>query len=234
MTFTNKPKRLMRTCAVALLCAMLGTLAQADHISVKSSYNPFEKYQIDASKKRYADIIKIAQLLEEHMEATGSLPFMNETPSDTPLYEVVPLGQKGTLAQIKENGTPFGFPLHRFDPVQLISKLEKGLERDISLPIDPQKVGTDFAPAYFVFLKRKSGSTPQHFTVLGTFAHEVRASTNVAKGVHIVGISSHPDIRFIVPLTELKAFDAPTISHILSEGQTAEKKFSHNVPLSVQ
>lgn len=214
---------------LAFAFSLFGMHASADHIPENTSLSPFAKYQFWASPKRYADIYKIATLLEEYIQVTGEVPILgSDLLGGKPVYQVVVLGQPEAVANIEENGTPFGFSLWRKDARFLITVLEQGLGRDISLPIDPQRIGTNFSPTYFVFLRRKNGDTPAHYVVFGTFGHPVRSSTSVAEGVHMVGISNLPDLDFIVPLIGLDEFNSQSVGHILAEGADADEyRFGH-------
>lgn len=216
----------MKLFFLAFTFSLFGMHAHADHIPENKSWSPLTSYQHKASPKRYADIYKIATILEEYIQVTGAVPILgSDLIGKTPVYQVVALGQPESVSSIKENGTPFGFSLKKKDSRFLITVLGLGLGRDISLPIDPQKYGVDFPPAYFVFLRSLDGETPAHYVVLGTFGHPVKLSTNVAEGVHIVGISNLPGLDFIVPLIGLDEFDARSVAHILAEGAEADEHF---------
>lgn len=208
----------MRLFSLAFVLTLFGIQANADHIPENTSWNPFQWYQYRVSPKRYADIIKIAALLDEYIDVTGNVPIASPSPTSERDPIVFALGQPEAIATLEEDGTPFGFPLQLLDARLLITVLEQGLGRDISLPIDPQKYGDNFFPSYFVFFLPRNGNRPASYVVLGTFGHSVRASTEVAKDVHIVGISNEPEYEFLVPLTGSDKFDSQTITHILNDG----------------
>ena len=140
---------------IVALSVCWGSLSLADHIQAPQTDSPLERYQRDASMKRYADILKIADLINEYIDITGSVPRLDGSvgadSSDESIYEVAVLGQPEAVDAVFQNGTPFGFSLTKFRPEMLRDVLERGLARSVDLPIDPQRIGTHFAPVYFVF-----------------------------------------------------------------------------------
>lgn len=220
-----------------ILIVCLGSASVADHVPAIQTDSPFERYQYDASMKRYADILKIADLIDDYIEITGSVPQLGssvgEDSSDVAIFGVAVLGQPEAVDAVFRNGTPFGFSLRKFRPQVLLDVLERGLARSVNLPIDPQRVGTHFAPVYFVFLRRAFDGSPAHYIAMGTFAQPVARSTMVAEGVHIVAISNE-SVPFIVPLQSRDSFDEAVVSHILTNGQEADTQFMRYVQIQLE
>ena len=222
---------------VTILFIWLGCMAAADHVPSPQSGNPFERYQHDAAKKRYADIFKIADLIDEYIETIGSIPQLNGniaigSPS-TSIYEVAVLGQPEAVSAVFRDGTPFGFSLSKFRPDVLRDVLERGLARPVALPIDPQRVGTHFAPVYFVFFRRAYDGSPAHYVVMGTFSQPAIRSTMVAEGVHVVAISNR-SVPFIVSIQNRDSFDATFVAHVFQSGQEADAQFIRHVPIELE
>ena len=213
-------------CVILFMSA--ATTVVADHVIATQSSTAFEEYQHVAAKKRYADILKIADLIEEYVETTGSMPqldsFIIPSTKEESIYEVAIVGQSSAVRAVFQNGTPFDFSLKKFKPKVLHDVLSSGLSRPLVLPIDPQRVGTNFAPVYFVFFRRALKDSPARYIVLGTFAQPVTHSTMVAEGVHIVAISN-VSAPFIVPVQLRDSFDAKFVSHVFEEGKDADAVF---------
>lgn len=210
---------------------------RADHIPENQTDNIFDAYQFDAAKKRYADILKITDLIEEYIATTGAMPELDSTvPAGTAeyaVYEVAVLGQEEAVNAVFRNGTPFGFSLRKFRPQVLQTVLSEGLSRQVSLPIDPQRVGTHFAPVYFVFFRRPQDDAAARYIVMGTFAQPVARSTMVADGVHLLAISNVPE-PFIIPVHDRDSFDAAFVAHIIATGDEADAVFTRNVPIALK
>ena len=222
---------------LVILIICLGSVSVADHVPAAQTDSPFERYQYDASMKRYADILKIADLIEDYMEITGSVPQLDssvgEDSTDAPIFEVAVLGQPEAVDAVFRNGTPFGFSLRKFRPDVLLDVLERGLARPVDLPIDPQRVGTHFAPVYFVFFRRAFDGSLAHYIAMGTFAQPVARSTTVAEGVHIVAISNE-SVPFIVPVQSRVSFDEAFVSHVFTSGREADTQFMRHVQIQLE
>ena len=223
----------MRPLWHALLFICLAFASHADHVPDTSSLNPLVRYQFDAAQKRYADVYKIAALLDRYIAATGDVPDLSPDADDT-LYDVAVLGQVRAVNQIFDHGTPFGFSLRKFRARPLIEELEHGLGQDIILPIDPQKVGVTFHPVYFVFLKPARNGASGHYVVLGSFAQSVRHSTRVGDDVHLLGLTNNIDAEFMIPLKAVSSLSSDEITHILSVGQDADEIFGKLVDIFVE
>ena len=221
----------------AIFFIWLGSVSAADHVPEAQSDSPFERYQYDAANKRYADILKIADLIDEYIEITGSVPQLGKNVgadnNDISIYEVAVLGQPEAVDAVFRNGTPFGFSLRKFRPDVLHDILARHLARSVILPIDPQRVGTHFAPVYFVFFRRAFDGAPAHYIVMGTFAQPVIRSKAVAKGVHVLAISNE-SVPFIVPVQKRNSFDANFVSHIFQSGQKADNQFMKHVQIELK
>ena len=227
----------MKTTILALILCICGVTAGADHVPVLNGNNPLDAYQHDAAQKRYADILTIADILDSYISATGNVPVLDPAiaaDSDAAaVYEVTILGQPQAVDDIFRNGTPFGFSLAKFRPHVLKDVLEAGLGQTVALPIDPQKIGTNFAPGYFVFLRRAINGEPAHYIVLGTFAQPVARSTQVGENIHLIAIASH-DVRFIVPVQTPASFDRAFRTHAAEQGRAADAIFAGLVDLTLQ
>lgn len=207
-------------------------------ISVTSMLQRAEAgYQYDASKKRYADIIKIADLLNEYVAKTGHVPQLEpEMAASHPLkdaYEVALLGQDTTIEQQWRDGTRLGFSLSKYRGEELLEVLEAGLGRKLSLPIDPQKYGVQFAPVYYLFFREEQGGQPEHFAVTAYFASPVKFSQQLAEGVHMVAFTNHPEIEFIVPPHAVSELTAAERQQALADGAAADQLFSNWVKVSI-
>jgi len=215
----------------------LGSVSAADHIPAVQSNSQFDGYQHDAAMKRYADILKIADLIDNYIDITGSVPQLDSSvspeSSDAAIYEVAVLGQPEAVDAIFQNGSPFGFSLRKFRPDVLHDVLERGLDSSVDLPIDPQRVGTDFAPVYFIFFRRAVNGSPAHYIAVGTFSQPVARSTMVAKGVHILAVSNEA-VPFIVPVQSRDSFDKTLTSHVLENGREADARFMEYVQIKIE
>lgn len=216
--------------------AFWGHGALADHIPNVAQPSATEAYQLDAAKKRYADILTIAGKLEAFVDRSGQMPVLNPSvPANGPdaqIYEVAILAQPEAVEHIFRYGTPFGFSLAKFRPQVLLNTMADVLGSPLTLPIDPQRVGVNFAPGYFVFLRRATADMPAHFIVLATFAQPVARSTQVAPNVHIMAIGSH-DVPFIVPVQPLSSFDTSLVNHAMAQGHEADAVFRNYVATSI-
>ena len=222
---------------VLLLGALVSQPAHADHVPELNDENEFVRYQVDAGKKRYADILKIAALIEEFEGVTGALPVVDASKrrGDGPnVYELVVLGQSHVVDDLWEKGSPFGFSLYKYRGDALIAALEEGLGREIALPIDPQKVPTKFWPTYFVLFRAASENAPEHYIVLGTFGVPVLHGTEVAEGAYVVGVSNYSDLPFIADLIALDSIDEATARHIYQEGEEADRVFRNFAEIEIR
>jgi hypothetical protein len=231
------PKIHTRCLQIATFAGLLlfgsGLALRADHVPAPASKpNAFAVYQLDASRKRYADILELAELLEAYETATGEVPILNqmtEDHRDYGIWQVAVLGQDRAVNDVFEHGSPFEFSLFKYRAGSLITVLEAGLGRSIDLPIDPQKVATTFNPVYWVFLRPPYKGHPARFVVIGSFAQPVSHSTRVAEGVHLVGISNHPDLPHVVPLIGLQDLAPDVLRHIREDGREADAIFGRFV-----
>ena len=86
--------------------------------------------------KRYADILKIADLIDNYIDITGSVPQLDSSvsaeSSDATIYEVAVPGQSEAVEAVFQNGTPFGFSLRKFRPDALL---------DVSSPLPLVPIG---------------------------------------------------------------------------------------------
>ena len=216
---------------ICLLC--MAPLAHADHIPATTSVNPMVRYQHDASKKRFADIYKLAALIDAYITQTGTIPELSPVGSND-IYDIVVLGQPRAVDQIFENGTPFNFSSIRHRAPALIAVLERDLGRNIRLPIDPQKVGNNFHPVYFVLLRNAHSGKPANYIILGTFAQSVTGSQQVAPDVHLLGLSNLPETPFMIPLVGTSSLSNSFVDHILTDGADADAVFAKFVDTFVE
>ncbi|MEM7570588.1 MAG: hypothetical protein AAF337_12415 [Pseudomonadota bacterium] len=220
-----------------LFSLCLVTVFGCDNRNGALGENVLEDYQNTAAAKRYADILKISDLIEAYAVKTKSIPQLEvggetDAPSAT-LYQVAVLGQKKAVDQVFSQGTPFNFSLTKYRPEVLQRVLSAGLGKRIKLPIDPQRVGVKFAPVYFVFFRQALEKTPAHYIVMGTFADPVPKSTQVADGVHIVAISN-VDVPFVVPVTLRGSFSSKFVEKTMAEGLDADARFERYLPIALE
>ncbi len=217
----------LRNLTVAVVSAatfLMTPPVAADHIPPAQKFNPFAIYQEDAARKRYADVYKIATLLEEYRSVNGHLPYMD----DSPFYELIVLAQPEVVDGIWETASPFGFSLRKYRPEMWAPVLEQGLGRDITLPLDPQRGSTGFYPVYFVLMRRDTETAPAHYAVIASFDQPVAHSHPLDTGRgHMISVSDFKDDVFIVPVTRLQEFSPEMISHILEDGASADKAFGY-------
>lgn len=187
-----------------------------------------EHYQYDAAKKRYADIYRMATLINEYITKTGHVPEIQPLPHDDPMWktwEVTVLGQDEAVEKIYQEGTPFMVTLRKFRAPELIAVLEKGLGRKVSLPLDPQNIGVTFPPVYMIWMRPASDGHEAYVVVSAFFAQEVKRSGKLAPKVYMVGISNQADVRFHVPVMTLNDIPIDEAHQILADGDAEDARF---------
>ena len=179
-----------------------------------------ERYQADASVKRVADVHVIADLVLDYRNATGVLPFAEDY-SEGGFIHVVPIGTLPAIATDRERGSPFGVSMRKYPALELLSELESALDRDLTLPVDPQKVPTTAPNLYYLFLLENN-----EFVIL-TFLYDATPHTvEVAPHVNIYALGSASGMEFMTGLG-LNIRDITTIP-ATERAEIAEAGFAIN------
>lgn len=106
------------------------------------------EYQKSATRKRVGDVHKIADLLGAYHGKTGQLPLNDKIPRGGALTIVV--GAAEVERQLQPQGNPFGPEPVTIASGDLLAALRVELGSQVTLPVDPQKVGNGAPNAYYV------------------------------------------------------------------------------------
>jgi|GEM_PF-1646726 len=212
--------------ALLILLAAIGLYLSATKLE--------EGYQASASAKRINDVHKITTLIEAYKQADGHYPFYD--PSTTPegfikAPTMVIIGTPEAEAAISKKPNVFGITVNEASSSLLISMINNTLKREITLPVDPQKVPTGAPNAYYVFFF----SNDDYVAI--TFLYEPsRYTTPLAPHVNAYALSSSPSIRFLkginLKLNYIGNFDRAYLENVKTKGIQADGKFSNYTAIS--
>ncbi len=186
-------------------------------------------YQADADAKRIGDVHMIASLMEEYVEVTGMLPFAEDYDSSD-LIHIVPIGSLDGMQSDRTTGTPFGFSLQNYHPTELLDALEAGLNRDLTIPVDPQRRPNGAPIVYYLALLPDG-----NWAVLAFLRSPHPHAIEVAPRVFAYGVASVSGLEFLSSWGMVWRTNADIPSdewrQIMEEHQNASAKFGRYMPL---
>ncbi len=208
--------------------ALIGLLLCA---SIADAQSLEDRYQTDAGHKRVADVVRIVDLIAEYRDQTGMLPFAEDY-TEGDMLHVVAIGTEAAQQRDREIGSPFGISMRKYPALELLDKLEIALDRDLTLPVDPQKVPVHAPNLYYLFLLENN-----EFGVLTFLYHPHDQAVEVAPNVNIYAIASTSGFPMLSGLNlnwqDRSAIPDTNIQQILTLGDQADATFARTTDVLI-
>lgn len=143
-----------------------------------------KKYQHDADIARLNHLVTVAGYIEEYKEKTGHYPLADRTTKGIPNF---------TLIGLKENQDSESIPMEhtRTSQEELEKELSRVLERDITLPIDPQTKRNNERPLIYIYMTSSVEEDYYYFSVMTH--NEYSFTRKISEFYNVLEVSSEPN-----------------------------------------